>query len=652
MAEFRTLYYGPMDREYHQAVSETPEPEKLEGSIFPISQLGETVPETDPTGRFKNIIQTTQAAIRGGAGTLQIVMTVPHESAIGGRPKSYGKEVRETLREVAKASEVNIAGVELPTSLNNLAGFDYQNLAFSEEKRTQGLDEVKDAIKFTADVAQGGGVDVVSWEFPRGINEAPWQKTDPLSKGKFFQEGEQPIGWLVDDRTGRTTQFRKTEIQHLPFNKDFTPIKVGPKELAEGKVELNEFGWDDFQKWAEHNKEMNKKLPFEQREPETPEQVYIQTQLNAQKLNLEGWKTTYMQNAQHEQKNIDDINEALKKDPENAALKQALAYSEKKYDDWVHTAQSNAQQAEEIEQRKKHFIPMWDYGVQRSAKSYAEAGIEALRVTQQDAQKEHPMMKTPLHVGPEIGWPGYFGSHPEEFIELVKKSRDEMKKMLTSKYVDPNGKLTNKEYEQVDGKYVDNTKNKNNYFDPNIRPDQAKEMAEKHIKGLFDTGHMGMWLQHFKGQVDPNTGIMETEERRIKRFKDEFYLPAVEKIAKANIVGGLQLVDSMSAAHGHLPPGEGIFPVFEAAKIFKEKGFSGFMVSEGHEEEKFGEGRIRMKTWQNAGAPVGAGYFSGAPMQWRNAAQGYFGRSYSPMFMFGGYSPSNDFKLWSEVPLE
>jgi len=90
----------------------------------------------------------------------------------------------------------------------------------------------------------------------------------------------------------------------------------------------------------------------------------------------------------------------------------------------------------------------------------------------------------------------------------------------------------------------------------------------------------------------------------------------------------------------------------ETAKIFKEKGFSGFVVSEGHEEEKFGEGRIRMKTWQHAGAAVGSGYFSGPPLRWGQVQQNYFGKTYSPMFMFGGYAPSNEFKLWSEVPLE
>ena len=37
MVEFRTLYYGPMDREYHQAITEAPPEPAVEKPIFPIS---------------------------------------------------------------------------------------------------------------------------------------------------------------------------------------------------------------------------------------------------------------------------------------------------------------------------------------------------------------------------------------------------------------------------------------------------------------------------------------------------------------------------------------------------------------------------------------------------------------------------------------
>ncbi len=675
MVEFRTAYYGPMDREYHQSITETPQPIAAEESIFPISQLGETVPEHDPSGRFKNIIQTTQAAIRGGAGTLQLVMMTPPESAIGGRPKAYGKEVRETLKEVALASGVNIAGIEMPTSLNNLSGFDYQQLVFSDEKRKMHLDEVKDAIKFAADVGRGGGVDLVSWEFPRSVNEATWQPHDE-KKQKFMQEGEQKIGWLVDQRTGRTIQFRKDEKQHVPWNKDFTQRKPTAEQLEKGDLPLESFEWKDFKEWANYadgklRKGMNpftgiplddkEKADVKQRTDEgkpaiTPEEVYIQVQLQGQINSLLGWRTTYSGHAHEAMREKQILQEALQQGymegpggqrreldtPEKRQkVEEDIKRLDSRYKDYVNTAHGQQQQVDELKERVRNLKPMEDYALSRSTRTYAEAGIAAMRTTQEGMQRQNPTVNRDIYVGPEIGWPGYYGSHPDEFIKLVQESRKEMVKLLTNAMIEIPDPVHGKKPIQ------------NPYRDPNITPQKAQELADRHIKGLFDTSHMGMWLAHFKPLTDEKTGrIIETEEQRIERFKKDFYLPAVKKIAEAGIVGGLQLVDSQSAAHGHLPPGEGIFPVMETAKIFKEKGFSGFVVSEGHEEEKFGEGRIRMKTWQHAGAAVGGGYFSGPPLRWGQVQQSYFGRTYSPMFMFGGYAPSNEFKLWSEVPLE
>ncbi len=676
MVEFRTAYYGPMDREYHQSISETPQPIAAEETIAPLHELGETVPEHDPSGRFKNIIQTTQAAIRGGAGTLQLVMMTPPESAIGGRPKAYGTEVRETLKEVALASGVNIAGVELPTALNNLSGFDYQQLVFSDEKRKMHLDEVKDAIKFAADVGQGGGVDIVSWEFPRSVNEAPWQPKDE-EKRKFLQEGEQRIGWLVDQRTGRTIQFRKDEIQHIPWNKEFKRIEPTQKQLEEGVLPLSAFEWKDFLKWSEHANHKIKegmdpftqkplteeaKKDYEQRVKEgkpaiTPEEVYIHVQLQGQINSLLGWKTTYAERADDTMETKKKYEQFIKQgfevreDPvtgqpgppipltpeKEKKLKDALPRLESQYNDFVNTANGQQQQMEELKERIRNLKPMEDYALQRSTRTYAEAGVAAMR--EYEVGKEKGTVTKPLYVGPEIGWPGYYGSHPDEFIKLVKESRKEMVKLLTNAMIEIPDPIAGK-------RPIPNP-----YRDPTITPEKAQELADKHIKGLFDTSHMGMWLAHFKPIKDEKTGRLENEDQRIDRF-NKWYTEQVKKIADAGVVGGIQLVDSKSAAHGHLPPGEGIFPVMETAKIFKASGYSGFIVSEGHEEEKFGEGRIRMKTWQHAGANVGAGYFSGPPLRWSQVQHGYFGKTYSPMFMFGGYSPSNEFKLWSEVPLE
>ncbi len=177
MAEFRTEYKNQMDRDYHETIEISPAA-NIEEPILPIGRIGQTVPEHDPAGRFKHIIQNVQAAIRGGAGNIQLVMQTPVDSPIGGRPKAYGKEVRQTMKEVAMANELAITGIEMPTSLSNLSGLDMQRNVVDEEKRQRDLNEVKETIKFAAETGQGGGVDILSWEHDRPIHRAIWWDKD------------------------------------------------------------------------------------------------------------------------------------------------------------------------------------------------------------------------------------------------------------------------------------------------------------------------------------------------------------------------------------------------------------------------------------------------------------------------------------------
>src|SRR3989338_10142539 len=195
-------YFNAMDKAaYYAPINKAPSQDGLDKPIFNIGDLGETVPEN--LGQ-SNIIQTTQAAIRGGAGTIQLIAFPAQDSigrTLGGR---VGQEVRETLKEIMLANQVNIAGIELPTSLRNLNGFDFQQRAFTEDERKRGLQEVKDAIKFVGDVMNGGDVDVISWEFPRAVNDASWNKGKD-GKKLFERESEQEkVAFLVDTRSGRT----------------------------------------------------------------------------------------------------------------------------------------------------------------------------------------------------------------------------------------------------------------------------------------------------------------------------------------------------------------------------------------------------------------------------------------------------------------
>jgi len=632
MVEFKKGgYYMPMDRQYYSSEDIAP---KLEDPITPISHLGETVPESIG-GR--NIIQTVQGAIRGGASTLQLVgmrqtpSVVTGPGAFGAR---YGQEVRQALREVISSAgpEVNIVGIEMPTSMNNFNGMTQRG--FSEQARKETLSQVKEAIKFVADINRGGGVDMVAFEFQRPL----WKVEEYAGqKGVFDIASEDKFVNIVDERTGELSGFRKTKTQFLPYAKyqgkyvhfDELPDSEKQKYIDKqtGILQPQRFEWNNFVEWSEiENK--GKSAP----ERKAPEELFVEKLNENQIEQSRGVLNQYRQRVLDAERNLERLNRdeeeakqilSVGNDMQKQIAKNELnrikierPQQQQLLEEYRRSEVNQLQGIKEAEEQLGSIRALEHYAPQISAKSYAEAGISALRETQQLAAQGK--LKKPLYVGPEIGWPDYYGGHPDEFIQIIKDARGKMVKLLT----DP----------------------KSEYFDHRIKPDEAKKLADQSIQGTFDTGHLAMWYNHFKA----NPG--ESEDARLKRF-NKWYLEQVDKISNAGVVGGIQVVDSHSGEHGHLPPGEGIFPVIEATKKFQQKGFKGFIVSEGHDEEAFGAGRIRTKLWERMGGKVGQGYF-GQSAGWGHMAPSYFGRTYSPKFMFGSYVPSNDFKLWSEVPLE
>jgi len=651
-----------MDRGYYATENYWPdEKTKLEEPIIPINELGQTVPEKDPaTGA--NIVQNVQAAIRSGAGNIQIVLTTPSTAAIGGRPKAYGKEVREALREMAKANEVIISGIEMPTSsISNLSGFNPQSGTISEEKRRQDMQEVKDAIQFAADVAGGGGVDIWSQEFPRTIFDAKWNKTGKWA-GQFEayeDEDKHAVKHLVDERTGRVIQEIRMnqEVafpvwqQHKGKNTytDYNGKTVKPNDFTDNEgnkvnmrnripkynketdmFEVKLIGWEDFKKIAKEEnilKEKEKGRPLRPGERETPEEAFYKASLRAQESISRGWVFSYTRDTKEALEGIHNL-ERIKKIPENQRppdrsgrppsdedIKDDLQRLRRQVLANREMATGQLQQMKDLQQQQAHITTAEKFAKDKAIESYAELGIHSMD------ESHAKNTEKPLYVGPELGWPQGWGGHPDEFIELIQKSRQKMAKDL-----------------QVDRKMSER---------------DAKDAAARHLKGLFDTSHMGMWLNHFKKEHP-----QETEQQRLDRFNG-WFMEQSEKLAKAGIVGGIQAVDSASGAHGHLPPGQGIFPIVESVKKFKEHGYTGFVVSEGHEEEQFNRGRILLQTWKAFGSPIASG---GYPMAdeaglstiptWPMIQSAYFRHSYPPNFIVGAYSPSNEWKLWTETPLE
>jgi endonuclease IV len=276
------------------------------------------------------------------------------------------------------------------------------------------------------------------------------------------------------------------------------------------------------------------------------------------------------------------------------------------------------------------------YAIKQTIKSYAEAGVEAMQQSHVNPYAKKDIFLAPENIFPEMG----YGSHPEELIELVQKSRKEMTRYLSEPMIeDPSGK------KDKEGNLI----MVNNPYYMGLSKEEAEKEAKSHIKATFDTQHLGMWFKDF----EPLQG--ETRQDRKKRF-DKWYLEEVEKMAKEGIIGNVHLVDAIGGGHQHLPAGQGDLPLKEAIQILKKHGYDGSINSEAYGEERFGQGRILLETWRHFGSNIYdlSGYGSaGMPApSWSAVRNSYFGQIYPPYFIFGAYSPSNDWTLWSQVPME
>ena len=336
----------------------------------------------------------------------------------------------------------------------------------------------------------------------------------------------------------------------------------------------------------------------------------------------------------------------------------------------------------------RNIQPISRYAIEQSLKSYAEVAIHAMQ------QSERQDIKRPIFVAPENIFPemGY-GSHPQELIELVEKARDKMVDFLTkAKIEDPNGnrwtldearekakeelraqlaQLKQKikdesEYKREADYVIENRAGQitgqlkmveNPWYQPSMSREQADKEAKEHIRATFDTQHLSMWRQHFQPIVVQGEGRIETKQETDGRFR-KWYMEQVEEMERKKIIGHVHLVDSMGSGHHHLPAGQGEWPVLDAAAYLKKKGYDITITSEGWGEETISQGRILTEVWRALGSPVygiqgpvGAGGKGGAP-RWDDIQFSYFGQNRPPYYIFGNYAPSNDWTLFTQVPLE
>ncbi len=448
------------------------------------------------------------------------------------------------------------------------------------------------------------------------------------------------------------------------FNSITKQFSVKLKSFEEFRVESEEYNT-----WFEREK--GRKPDYY--EKMYPEEAYVRATLDGNEGIARGWAVYYSLNTQ---KHIDALKKledakkyyeqldqsippdekwkVMREDRELYGMTQGFASPEMKnpvdlinkaIDDnrrqleYARTAAvGQSQQAEDTYQTKQHIITPIKRLERHGARMYAEAGIHAMRKTRDE---DNPVTVAIEHIFPER-----FGGHLEELKWIIKKSREKMVEYLTNPEIEYGASLAPEEIDQE--KLKEGIRQPNPYF-MGISKDEAEKLAEKHIKATLDTGHINLWRKYW--QEDPRM----TKEENDGAFR-RWVLQQVESLAKEKMVGNVHLADNYGYHDDHLAPGQGNSPVREIMSILQRHGYSKAVTVEPGADAStdLSDFHGLMKTWKFFGSPVyGMGFRgSGVPQTWSDVHYSFFGQNKPPYYIFGPYAPSNDWTLWSAVPLE
>ena len=324
-------------------------------------------------------------------------------------------------------------------------------------------------------------------------------------------------------------------------------------------------------------------------------------------------------------------------------LKKALVEEERALLFSRQSSDSQLMQAEDSYETQQYIVSADKYAIREAVKSYADAGIHAMDAS---VNPKNPVVITLENIFPER-----FGGHPQELKRLIKDAREEMVARLSHKQIrDPAGsKVTIEEARALGNiafagtiKYVDNP-----YF-RGLSEEEARMSAERHIKATFDTGHLNMWRKYW--QDNP----MKSKKDNDDAFKT-WMLKNVEELAKEKLIGNVHLTDNYGYQDEHLSPGQGSTPIREIVNILRRYGYNNAFTVEPGADASVDNSDFHglMKTWRYFNSPIyGFGVRIGAPQTWSEVHYSYFGQDKPPYFIFGGYSPSNEWTLWSGMPME
>src|SRR3989344_111782 len=637
MVEFGTGYQMPMDREYGQHAhahdhSHSPSNNSTNDVGVGIKDFGMSL----ALGPVPNV-QAVGAKLRAGMKTMEIGFTGSGKGTGQSQtPEYYGKAQRKALEEIGRANEVNFT-THASFGVQGLAGAD-QRGNFSKTAKEFALQEIRRAIEFAGDVAKGGPVVVHTGEFHRPISGADWNQEGEYA-GRFRmheKEKEQETFGVVDKRLGNLiVETHKNKPVSKPVwltakpGEEFVDFDGKKKSAPKG-----ESVYVDYLGKRVHRYERVPVFDKEKGEFLTNQYNWKEMGDQAKEMEMEAreeWQNWKKATLQEKEKIEEEPNEEerwkLKRQAEGLAgglvpgdakfpseiIKRQLSYEESNIKQAQESAASQFAQAAEQLETIKHIQSAETYALEQAYDSYAQAGISAMRQSQK--MKEKGELRKPITVAMENLFPESYGAHPDELMKLVLESRKRMQEVLQEKY--------------------------------RMTKDEAATKAQQHITATIDTGHVNMWRKYWVG--DPKKTIDQND----KEF-DVWVIKKMAEMAQKKVVGHVHLDDNFGYHDDHLAPGEGNTPIVAMIKALKDNGYKGELIVEPGADwttDVSGFSSV-MKTWKLFDSPV---YGVGAGMRgrgWGSLGEGYLGVAHPPYFVFGQYSPSEEWTLWSGVPLE
>ena len=516
------------------------------------------------------------------------------------------------------------------------------------------------------------------------LDDRTSQKMETVQKDRLVAypiwHKEKDGKWGYDQDGNRMYINKEDYIDYLgrKIRNPYDPLKGRVPEFnpATGrfKVELKNFDYfrkeaEEYNKWFEDTK---KRKP-DYYEKRYPEEAFLYSTLETQEGNARGWALYYGQGAERDLEVVKKLEEIkgfyekldkevpeeekwkiLKQDQTFAQMTQGILPAEMKdplklIEDQIkeankrlefsrQTSASQEQQALDTYETKSHLVTPIKRLEKHGIRLYAEAALHAMKRTRDP--------NNPVFVAVEHIFPERFGGHPEELKWIINKTRERMVEMLTEPQIQYGTSLAPEE--MTEKKLKEGILQPNPYY-MGISKEEARKLAETHVKATIDTGHINLWRKYW--QDDPR----RTREQNDQEF-EKWAINTIESLAKDKMVGNIHLADNYGYHDDHLAPGQGNSPIKEIISTIKKYGYDKAITVEPGADAStdLSDFHGLMKTWRFFGSPVyGMGFRGGGvPQTWSDVQYSFFGQNKPPYYIFGGYAPSNDWTLWSAVPLE